>query len=422
MGRQHRPRSGHGASGPLNGPQRAVLVVGAGPVGLSCALALRARGVEVTVLEARSEGEPRPGSRAIYTHRASLELFERMRPGLGSGLARRGLVWSGKRTFWRGREVFARSYPPPVPDVLPPFTSLPQTEIERHLIEACGAAGVEIAWDCEVQAITAGPGGVTATTPDGRVWAGEWVIGADGAHSTARRAIQMPMAGSRSENAYVIVDLDEDPDQPRRAERIFHYEHPAVGRRNVLLVPFRGGWRADLQCRSDDDPDELAGGDGLRSWVGNVMGQRYAERIRWVSTYRFLQVVARGFTDETRRVLLVGEAAHLFAPFGARGMNSGIADAEAAAAAIDVALGAADRASARSAIERFASDRREAAASNRRAAGKALAAIQGRGPVARAKRRTAVALAAHVERPAAWLDSAPYGPRLRSSRLRRPGY
>ncbi len=406
-----------------SGMGRAVLVVGAGPVGLSCALALRARGMEATVLEARREDGPRPGSRAIYTHRASLELLEQMRTGLGSELARHGLVWSAKRTLWRGREVFARSYPPPAPDVLPPFTSLPQAEIERQLIAACRAAGVGLAWNQPVRELAASPAGVTATTEEGRVWTADWAIGADGARSVTRRAIGVAMEGSRSEHAYVIVDVDEDPDHPRPAERIFHYEHPAVGGRNVLLVPFQGGWRADLQCRPDDDPDELDRGAGMAWWVGEVLGDRYAERIRWVSTYRFLQVVSRAFCDETRRVLLVGEAAHLFAPFGARGMNSGIADAAAAAKAIRTASRAGGTGAARAAIETFAEDRRAAALANRRAAAKALAAIQGRSPWMRTKRRVAVTLAPRAERPAAWLDSAPYGPRLRGSRRgRRAGY
>lgn len=400
-----------------------MLVVGAGPVGLACALALRANDIEATVIEARSEDPQRAGSRAIYTHRASLELLEQMRPGLGWELARHGLVWSTKRTFWRGREVFARSYPPPSPGVLPPFTSLPQVEIERQLIGACRASGVDLAWNSEAQGIAVSSDAVRVTTPEGRQWSADWAIGADGAHSTIRHAIGVPMEGSRSENAYVIVDIDEDPDDPRPIERVFHYEHPAAGGRNVLLVPFQGGWRADLQCRRDDDPDAFDRGDGLRSWVGNVMGERYAGRIRWVSTYRFLQVVARRFTDQTRRVLLVGEAAHLFAPFGARGMNSGIRDAHAAAAAIHAARGAADGHEARAAIESFARERHRAATSNRRAAGQALGAIQGRRPWIRAKRRIAVTLAPRMDRAAAWLDSAPYGPRLREARhATRSGY
>ena len=397
-----------------------MLVVGAGPVGLSCALALRAHGVVVTILDERSEDEPRPGSRAIYTHRASLELLEQMRPGLGFELARGGVVWSTNRTLWRGREVYSRSFPPPAPGVLPPFTSLPQTEIERGLIEACTAAGVELIWNARAQAIATDSDVVEVTTAAGGVWLADWVVGADGARSAVRRAIGVAMQGSRSENAYVIVDVDDDPLEQRPVERVFHYEHPAAGGRNVLVVPFQGGWRVDLQCRRDDDPERFDRGDGLRSWLASVMGVRYAQRIGWVSTYRFLQVVADELSDESRRVLLIGEAAHLFAPFGARGMNSGIADAHAAAAAIHAAGESDDREAARAAIDGFAQDRRAAAIANRRAAGQALVAIQGRRPWPRTKRRLAVTLAPRVARAAAWLDSAPYGPRLRRSR--RAGY
>lgn len=395
---------------------RAALVVGAGPVGLCCALALRARGVEVTVLEGEFEARVRPGSRAIYIHRTSLELLERMRPGLGYELARHGVVWSARRTFWRGREVFARSYPAPSAEVLPPFTSLPQSEIEIELLLACKAAGVELAWTNLAQEIAIGPDRVEVTTSAGKRWSAERLVGADGARSTIRREIGVSLEGDRSENAYVIVDVEHDPGDPRPIERLFHYEHPAVDRRNVLIVPFAGGWRIDLQCRRDDDTELLDRGEALRSWVAKAMGEAYAERIRWVSTYRFLQLVARAFTDDSRRVILAGEAAHLFAPFGARGLNSGIADAHAAAAAISAAGNPSDPEAGKAAIERFAKERHEAATWNRWAAGEALAAMQARGPWRQARRRMAVALAPRVERAAVWLDSAPYGPRLRDSR------
>ncbi len=395
---------------------RAALVVGAGPVGLTCALALRGLGVDVAVLEAERDDRLRPGSRAIYAHRASLQLMERIQPGLGHQIGSDGLVWPAKRTFWRGREVFARTYPPPVPDRLPPFTSLPQTRIEHRLVEACKAAGVQLVRGAEVDAIAVLPGGVEVTTSAGATWTAGYVVGADGARSAVRRGIGVAMEGSRSENAFVVVDVVEDPDEPTPPARVFHYQHPAVGGRNALLVPFAGGWRADLQCRRGDDPARFGSAEGAGAWVARVLGERYAERIGWVSTYRFLQIVAGAFADETRRVLLIGDAAHLFAPFGARGMNSGIADAFAAAAAIATAVTAADAEAGREAIDRFATERRAAALANREAAGQALAAMQSRRPRMWFKRRAAAALAPHSERAGSWLDSAPYGPRLRDAR------
>jgi 3-(3-hydroxy-phenyl)propionate hydroxylase len=399
--------------------RRAALVVGAGPVGLSCALALRSLDIEVTVLEAEPEDEPRPGSRAIYVHRASLELLEQAHPGVGARIAAQGVVWPAKQTFWCGREVFARSYPPPLSDRLPPFASLPQTVIERELAVACGEAGVEVVRGERVETLAVGDGAVEVRTAGGASWSAAYLIGADGARSAVRGAIDIPLEGSRSENAFVVVDVVEDPDRPTSPARVFHYQHPAVGGRNVLLVPFAGGWRADLQCRSGEDAERFASAAGARAWIGRVLGEHYADRIAWVSTYRFLQVVARRFVDERRRVLLVGDAAHLFAPFGARGMNSGIADAIEAASAIDAALGSDLGDAASSAIDRFAGARHEAAMHNREAAGSALAAMQSRRPGMWAKRRAAALLAPHSERAGKWLDAAPYGPRLDPERGRR---
>src|SRR5215468_9721082 len=91
------------------------LVVGAGPVGLTAALALRHHGLPATVLEAEPEGRQRPGSRAIFLHGESLEHLEAVHPGLGWEVARRGLVWTTKRTFWGEDLVYERTYPPPPP-------------------------------------------------------------------------------------------------------------------------------------------------------------------------------------------------------------------------------------------------------------------------------------------------------------------
>src|ERR1051326_5790788 len=162
------------------------LVVGAGPVGLTSALALRACGRSVTVLEAEPEGRSRPGSRAIFVHKESLKFLEDLQPGLGMEIASHGLVWPTKRTFWKGRPVFIRHYPTPDPNILPPFTSLPQVEIERYLLEACKKAGVTFVWNTPVSKVEATADGVTVTTASGQVWTTNYVIAADGARSVVR--------------------------------------------------------------------------------------------------------------------------------------------------------------------------------------------------------------------------------------------
>lgn len=396
-----------------------VVVVGAGPVGLANALALRAADLPVLVVEAEPERRIRPGSRAIFVHRESLQLLESIYPGLGHQIAGAGLAWRIRRTTFRGRDVYRRTFDPLPADRLPPSTSLPQVRTEDVLLAACRDAGVRFRWQSPVTGVAVDEAGVELAVAGAERLRSRYVVAADGSRSAVRAALGIAMEGSRSEAPFVIVDVAEPPEPassgqagPMPRERVFHYEHPGVGRRNVLLMPFAGGWRVDLQCRADDDPAEFADPEGVRRWLSRVIDPRYADDVRWVSTYRFLQVVADRFADPHGRVLLVGEAAHLFAPFGARGMNSGIADATSAAEAVRAGLRHGHAEAGRGAVERFAADRRAAAQYNRAAAGQALAHMQARTLGIRVKRRLAAAIAPRSVRAGHWLDTAPYGPRV----------
>ncbi|MCX4764494.1 FAD-dependent monooxygenase [Streptomyces sp. NBC_01275] len=400
-----------------------VVVVGAGPVGLSAALALRAHGLAVVLLEADPKDRERPGSRALFVHRESLALLDGMQPGLAAELTSYGRTWQTRRTLYRGREVYSRTFPPPSGKGLPPFTSLRQVDTERFLRAACERAGVEFEWDARVIGVRATESGVAVIGEDGREWHGGYAIAADGARSALRRDLGIAMEGSHGEGFHVVVDVADAPGAEPSSARVFHYEHPAVGGRSVMRVPFTGGFQIDLQCHDDDAREEYGTQEAVRRWlpsvvedggaggseggagsgVGSGAGAGGVDQILWVSTYRFQHQVAASFTDPGRRVLLVGEAAHLFPPFGARGMNSGIADAAAAAAAI--------AAGTPQAVDRFAEVRRAAALFNSAAASTALDHLRPQRRIVRVKQRAAAALAPVLPWCGSWLEHAPYGPR-----------
>jgi len=164
-----------------------------------------------------------------------------------------------------------------------------------------------------------------------------------------------------------------------------------------------------VQSLTEDDPDVIASRREVRRWLPAVIGPTPSERITAISVYRFLQLIAADFADPHHRILLVGEAAHLFPPFGARGMNSGFVDARVAAEAISA--GRRDPAENAGAVAGFATTRRVAAEVNSAAAGAALRHLRPPSTAARLRRRAAAQLAPVVPRLGEWLEHAPYGPR-----------
>nr|WP_082220485.1 NAD(P)/FAD-dependent oxidoreductase [Domibacillus robiginosus] len=392
-----------------------VIVVGAGPVGLTAGLALQKKGISCVVMEADPKGRPRPGSRAIYLHSATLKLLEETSKGLGFELAKNGIIWPVKRTLYKGKEVYVKNYGitnNQDPNKLPHFTALHQDHIETHIYNACIKAGVEFVWDSPVRTLDIQDSGVTLTTEKGETWKAQYIIGADGARSVVREQAGLKFEGPRTNDTFLVVDVKEDEENPLPLERVFHYHHPAMGRRNVMHVPFKGGWRVDLQLLEDDDVEEFTDIEGVKKWLPKVMDPKYAERITWVSSYRFHQVVANSFTDEKHRVLLAGEAAHLFAPFGARGLNSGVPDALIAVRGIEAALKAETEEKRREGVAAAATERRIAAQWNRAGSTTALHHLQGDEPEIDMKRAVAASLASIVPRLGRWLDEGPYGPKF----------
>jgi 2-polyprenyl-6-methoxyphenol hydroxylase-like FAD-dependent oxidoreductase len=342
--------------GPLDAQ---VAVIGAGPVGLTLAGRLAQLGVRVVLLEQqpRHAGE---GSRAICMQRETLEIWARL--GIGERVAERGVQWNVGRTYFRGREIFSIRLPSGEGDHFPPFVNISQTEVEELLLARLAELPeVDLRWGHRLTGLAQGADCVTleCETEAGparlRV---SYVVGTDGSHSTVRRLLGMGFPGHSHEDLFLIADIRARLPFPN--ERRFHFDPPWNPGRQVLIHRQPDDiWRIDWQVPAETDVLAERASGRLDRRIRQVVGPSTDYELVWITPYRFHQRLVDRF--RIGRVLVAGDAAHLFSPFGARGLNSGAADAENLA--WKLALVVAARAP-ESLLESYHHERRAAAVEN----------------------------------------------------------
>src|SRR5262245_59508678 len=284
-----------------------VLVVGAGPVGLTLALGLARYGVACRVVD-RSPG-PTTISRATEVHARTLELLDAF--GLAQEFLTAGLVMRAVPFFPDGRPV-PRLDVEGIDSPFPAKLSLPQRDTERILLRHVEAAGVPVQRGWELLTLRDRGGAVAATRrgPDGREdeVAARWLVGCDGFHSAVRAAAGIPFEGEDYPGLWAIVDARLD-DWPYPTDQIPVF----LGEDGFWAAPLPGGWIRLFFRHAGAGP--LPGPEEVAQILARyVPGTTRVRELTGPATFRIHFRVAQRF--RAGRVFLAGDAAHVCSPVG----------------------------------------------------------------------------------------------------------
>jgi 3-(3-hydroxy-phenyl)propionate hydroxylase len=301
-----------------------VVVVGAGPVGLSLAIDLAQRGHGVVLLDdADRIGE---GSRAICFSKRSLEYWDRL--GAGQRMVDKGVVWSVGKIFHGPSLLYQFNLLPENGHKRPAFINLQQFYAEAYLVDRVQEfSGIDLRWRNKVTGLEQRNDGAVLTieTPDGpyRLQA-TYVIACDGARSSLRQMVGAEFSGKVFEDQFLIADVRMSAEFP--TERWFWFDPPFHAGRSALLHKQPDDiWRIDLQLDPDADPVVEKRPENVGPRIARMLGHDKFE-FEWISLYKFQCRRMAKFIHG--RVIFAGDAAHQVSPFGARGANSGLEDAE----------------------------------------------------------------------------------------------
>jgi 3-(3-hydroxy-phenyl)propionate hydroxylase len=319
-----------------------VVIIGAGPVGLTLAIDLAQRGQNVVLL---NKGKlTASGSKAICFSKRSLEIFDRL--GCGQRLVDKGVSWNVGRVFLKDKPLYSFDLLPEPGHSRPAFINLQQYYVEAYLAErAAELPNLDIRWLNKVTAITQADDAtiLTVETPEGiETLQAQYVVACDGSRSTARQLMGLETTGRVFQDRFLIADVKMTAEFP--TERWFWFDPPFHPNQSVLLHRQPDHvWRIDFQLGWDADPEEEKKPEKIIPRVKALLAYGSKDKdsvpdftLEWASVYTFAcQRMAR---FRHGRVLFAGDSAHGVSPFGARGANSGIQDAENLAWKLDAVL------------------------------------------------------------------------------------
>lgn len=317
-----------------------VVIVGGGPIGMALALDLGKKGTPVLVLDDH-EGVGQ-GSRAICFAKRTLEIADRL--GAGDAMHDKGVVWNVGKVFHGDDRVFEFNLQPEPGHKYPAFINLQQPYFEKFLVDEVRAAQsqgvpIEIRGRNAVSKVTPLDDHVVLSvdTPDGPYQIdAEWLIACDGARSPVREALGLSFEGRVFEDNFLIADVKMTADFP--TERWFWFEPPFknAGASALLHKQPDDIWRIDFQLGWDIDRAKELKPENIRARVDAMLGEGVEYELEWTSIYTFQCRRMEKFRHG--RVIFAGDSAHQVSPFGARGANSGIQDADNLGWKLDLVL------------------------------------------------------------------------------------
>ena len=308
-----------------------IVIVGGGMAGLTLACGLARLGVQCVLLdEDNTVGVKGASSRGICYTQKSLEIFHKL--GIYERIAAKGIQWSVGRTFAGADEVYSFDLKQQSNYSLssqPPFINIQQFYIEGFLVERIYQLGhVEMRWKSRVTHFEQGDDFATLTidTPAGsyRLQA-DHVIDATGSHSPFHAWCGATKTSTRGDDRWCIADVRFKVHPP--TERHTWIEAPFNDNRAVWQHLMADDvWRIDYQMAPNANAEEVSRESAVRDRLERQFGKDVDCEIVWVGPYAYRSQCV----DKLRigSVFFLGDAVKIVSPFGARGGNTGIADAD----------------------------------------------------------------------------------------------
>ncbi len=288
-----------------------VLIVGAGPTGLTAACALMQRGVPVRVLDA-AEG-PATTSRALGVQPRGAEVINRVR-ALGD-LPQRGMNIGFVKAIAGGRTLMTLR----VEHLKGQGVLIGQSEIEKSLRDRLSELGGKVEWGAKVTGVVQHGDGVTVQA--GEPIEGDWLLGCDGAHSAVRKLMGIDFPGVPLTERFLLADVHMD--LPLARGGVTTWLGPA-GMFAAFPLPGKDLWRIQGEFPGDAEVDVLA--ELTKMLPARTGLEAEITSCDWTSSFTIHRRLAG--TYRRNRVFLAGDAAHVHSPFSGQGMNTGIGDAE----------------------------------------------------------------------------------------------